>query len=187
VRAKAVHPGRRTERLVKKTVFELRPRQRASAARPVEDGTVTTTDPEDYVELGDGLCESLTSGYRFAVDRAYLNGLDTDLAQRLYSYPAKKKDNRSRFYEESVVRIGRRLGLVKTSPSAIRSSLEPACEILKRPSGSDRKAFLRSFAFDGERSAMKLVVETNREADAIDADRGREVIEELARRFKKTR
>jgi hypothetical protein len=126
VRNKAVHPGRRTERLVKKTVFKLRPRQRASAARPLEDGATIATDPEDYVELGDGLWESLRSGYRFAVDRTYLNRLDTDLAQRLYSYLAKK-DYRSRFYEESVVKIGHRLGLVKTSPSDIRSSLEPAC------------------------------------------------------------
>ena len=94
VRARAVHPGRRTERLVKRTVFKLRPRRRAA---PQLDGTArATTDPEDYVELGDGLWESLTSGYRFAVDRTYLNGLDTDLAQRLYSYLAKK-DYRSRF------------------------------------------------------------------------------------------
>jgi hypothetical protein len=185
VRVKAVYAGRRTERLVKKTMFKLRPRRHAAAAPPIEPGA-ETAEPEDYVELGDGPWESLTSGYRFAVDRTYLNGLDTDLLQRLYSYLARK-DHRSRFYEESVVKVARRLGLVKTSPSAIRSSLEPACEILKRPSGPDRKAFLRSFAFDGERSAMKLVVETNREADAIDADRGREVIEELARRFKKTR
>jgi hypothetical protein len=165
VKAKAAHPGRRTERLVKKTVFKLRPRRRPSATRPVDDATVTASEPGDYVELGDGLWESLTAGYRFAVDRTYLNGLDTDLAQRLYSYLAKK-DYRSRFYGESVLKIGRRLGLAKRSPSDIRSSLEPACQILKRPSGPERKVFLRSFTFDGARSALKLVVETNREVDA---------------------
>jgi len=129
----------------------------------------------------------LTSGYRFAVDRTYLNGLDTDLAQRLYSYLAKK-DYRSRFYEESIVKVGRRLGIAKTSPSDIKASLAPACEVLKRPNGPERKVFLRSFAFEGARSTMKLVVETNREVDAgreaaAGALRGREVIEDLARRF----
>ncbi len=185
VRARAVHPGRRTERLVKKTVFRLRPRRRSSLQIGVDAAAASV--PEDYVELGDGLWESLTSGYRFAVDRTYLNGLDTDLAQRLYSYLAKK-DYRSRFYEESVIKVGRRLGIAKTSPSDIRASLQPACEVLLRPSGPERKVFLRSFAFEGVRSAMKLVVETNREVDAgreaaAGAVRGREVIEELARRF----
>jgi len=79
VRARAVHPGRRTERLVKKTVFKLRPRQRPSAP-PADRDMPLAPDPEDYVELGGGFWESLTSGYRFAVDRAYLNGLDTELA-----------------------------------------------------------------------------------------------------------
>jgi hypothetical protein len=188
VRARAVHPGRRTERLVKKTVFKLRPRRRPTARAVVDDSAAAGAGPDDYVELGDGLWESLTSGYRFAVDRTYLNALDTDLAQRLYSYLAKK-DYRSRFYEESVIKVGRRLGLAKRSPSDIRSSLEPACEILKRPNGTERKAFLRSYAFAGTRSAMKLVIETNREVDAdretaAAAVRGREVIEEFARRLR---
>jgi hypothetical protein len=186
VRIKAVHPGRRTERLVKKTMFKLRPRPHSAGPAPAAHGAAITTEPEDYVELGDGLWESLMSGYRFAVDRTYLNRLDTDLAQRLYSYLAKK-DHRSRFYEESVVKVARRLGLAKTSPSAIRASLEPACEELKRPSGPENKAFLRSFEFAGERSAMKLVVETNRESDVLDLDHGREVIEELTRRFRSPR
>jgi hypothetical protein len=64
-------------------------------------------EPEDYVELGDGLWRSLTSGYRFAVDRTYLNSLPTETAQRLYSY-FTKKDYKSRFYEERVVGLGRR-------------------------------------------------------------------------------
>jgi len=36
---------------------------------PPVDDTASVSVHEDYVELGDGLWESLTSGYRFAVDR----------------------------------------------------------------------------------------------------------------------
>ena len=188
VTAKAVHPGRRTERLVKKCVFKLRPARRAICSAPpaTRQHPPEQLEPEDYVELGDGLWASLTSGYRFAVDRPYLNSLPTETAQRLYSYLAKK-DYKSRFYEERVVNIGRRLGLAKTSPSDIRASLEPACEVLLRPIGAGRKAFLRSFTFEGARALMKLVVETNREQDVDDAcavaARGRQVVEELRRRL----
>jgi hypothetical protein len=186
VTAKAVHPGRRTERLVKKSVFKLRLSRRATcSAPPATQQPAEQLEPEDYVELGDGLWTSLTSGYRFAVDRPYLNSLPTETAQRLYGYLAKK-DYKSRFYEERVVNIGRRLGLAKTSPSDIRSSLEPACQVLLQPLGTGRKAFLRCFTFEGKRGQMKLVVETNREQDVDDtralAERGRQVIDEIRRR-----
>jgi hypothetical protein len=125
-----------------------------------------SAESENYVELGDGLWLSLTSGYRFAVDRPYLNALPTETAQRLYSYLAKK-DYKSRFYEERVVSIGRRLGLSKTIPADIRASLEPACKALQQPLGSDRKVFLRDFLFQGSRGDMKLLVETNRERDLM--------------------
>jgi hypothetical protein len=167
------------------------PREPSAAVSPGQaPPRVEQLEPEDYVELGDGLWSSLTSGYRFAVDRPYLNSLPTETAQRLYSYLAKK-DYKSRFYEERVVNIGRRLGLAKTSPSDIRASLEPACEVLLRPIGAGRKAFLRSFAFEGARAHMKLVVETNREQDVDDAcavaARGRQVVEELRRRLNNRR
>jgi len=89
---------------------------------------------------------------------------------------------------ESVVKVGRRLGVAETAPSGTRASLEPACEILRRPSGPDGKLSLRDFAFEGARSAKKLVVETHREVDAdreavAGVERAREVIDELARRF----
>jgi len=133
-----------------------------------------------------GLWRSLTSGYRFAVDRTYLNSLPTETAQRLYSY-FTKKDYKSRFYEERVVGLGRRLGLAKTAPSDIRASLEPACEALLQPIGAERKAFLRAFSFEGTRAQMKLVIETSREQDVDDAcavaERGRQVVEELRKRL----
>jgi YgiT-type zinc finger domain-containing protein len=106
--ARMVHPGRLTERLVKKTRFRLRARPTAAAAAPT--GVAGEVEPGDFVELGDALWRSLTSGYRFAVDRAYLNALPTELAQRLYSY-LSKKDRASRFYEERVISLGRHLGL----------------------------------------------------------------------------
>jgi hypothetical protein len=200
VTVKSVHPGRRTERLVKKSVFKLGGPGRARAPRrdAGEDGPASAVipnypqqetlgdalEPEDYVELGDGLWRSLTAGYRFAVDRMYLNGLPTETALRLYSYLAKK-DYKSRFYEERVVGLGRRLGLAKTAPSDIRASLEPACEALLQPLGAERKAFLRAFSFEGTRAQMKLCVETNREQDegCPTAERGREVVDELRKRF----
>jgi len=204
-----VHPGRRTERLVKKSVFKLHLSERARDARaPRQDlgadsvasaGTSCAVhqqrlgdaiEPEDYVELGDGLWRSLTSGYRFAVDRTYLNSLPTETAQRLYSY-FTKKDYKSRFYEERVVGLGRRLGLAKAAPSDIRASLEPACEVLLQPIGAERKAFLRAFSFEGARAQMKLVIETNREQDVDNAgaiaERGRQVVEELRKRLSNRR
>lgn len=181
ITAKSVHPGRRTERLVKKSVFKLGATERVRGKRRQGVGAVIAVpavssaevqrerlddaiEPEDYVELGDGLWRSLTSGYRFAVDRAYLNNLPTETAQRLYSY-LTKKDYKSRFYEERVVGLGRRFGLAKTAPSDIRATLEPACEMLLKPIGTEGKAFLRAFSFEGVRAQMKLVVETNREQD----------------------
>jgi hypothetical protein len=87
---------------VKKSAFRLRASDSARGARPprqdlgagseVSAGTSSAVqqqrlgdaiEPEDYVELGDGLWRSLTSGYRFAVDRTYLNSLPTETAQRL--------------------------------------------------------------------------------------------------------
>jgi hypothetical protein len=190
VTSKSVHPGRRTERLVKKSVFNLKPLRppshctgtvsysikisaiasssTCSSAAP-RDPPSNAPDLENYVELGDGLWLSLTSGYRFAVDRPYLNSLPTEMAQRLYSYLAKK-DYKSRFYGERVVSIGRRLGLSKTIPSDIRASLEPACKALRQPVGTDRKAFLREYTFEGTRGELKLLVETNREQDVVSED-----------------
>jgi hypothetical protein len=183
--SKRVTPGRRTERLVKKSVFKATreddspppsslalPGMDALAAPPVSGSPSTSTsegtsDPENYVELGDGLWLSLTAGYRFPVDREYLNDLPNELTQRLYSY-LTKKDSRSAQYEENVISLGRRLGLSKSAPSDIRDSLEPALVILETPRGAHGKVFLRSYRFVGQRSAMKLVVVTNREADVAE-------------------
>jgi len=176
--AKGVTPGRRTERLVKKSVFKAT-REDDTPPRslplpgmdppPPSVSTVTapsepTSDPENYVELGDGLWLSLTAGYRFPVDREYLNDLPNELTQRLYSY-LTKKDSRSPQYEENIISLGRRLGLTKTAPAHIRESLEPALAVLATPRGAHGKVFLRSHRFVGQRSATKLVVVTNREAD----------------------
>lgn len=180
ITSKRVTPGRRTERLVKKSVFK--------ATREDDDSIPTSLtlagiepppppaaassgprhEPENYVELGDGLWLSLTSGYRFPVDREYLNDLPNELTQRLYSY-LTKKDGARADYEENVVSLGRRLGLSKTNPSDIRDSLEPALDVLATPRGSTRKVFLLSHRFVGQRSEMKLIATTNREVDVQDA------------------
>ena len=185
VTSKRVTPGRRTERLVKKSVFKATreddtPASRslafagvklpAAPAAPASGPEVVPTpgpppnELDNYVELGDGLWLSLTSGYRFPVDREYLNDLPNELTQRLYSY-LTKKDSRSPAYQENVVSLGRRIGLSKTAPSDIRDSLDPALTILETPRGPSGKVFLRSHRYLGQRSEMKLFVLTNREAD----------------------
>jgi hypothetical protein len=178
ITSKRVTPGRRTERLVKKSVFKATrdddappPRSLTLAGLELPEfpdappaPPAAPQEPENFVELGDGLWLSLTSGYRFPVDREYLNDLPNELTQRVYSY-LTKKDGASQRYEENIVSLGRRLGLSKTTPSDIRDSLEPALAVLATPRGPARKVFLLSHAFVGQRAEMKLVAVTNREAD----------------------
>lgn len=181
---KGIYPGRRTERLVKKSAFKSKrgqmPGERtdglanalvplAGVLPPLASGVQVVQghpppDPEEYVELGDGLWNSLVHGYRFPVDREYLNRLPTETVQRLYVY-LSKKDRDSAFYEERIILLGRKLGLAKLAPSHILEVLKPACSVLLTPLAPDGKHFLRSFEFTGERADTILKVETNREED----------------------
>jgi hypothetical protein len=179
ISAKRVTPGRRTERLVKKSVFKATredpsPSLTLPGVEPAPVGKVVSTpnidgtaDPENYVELGDGLWASLTAGYRFGIDREYLNDLPTELSQRLYSYLAKK--DRSGRWEENLIGLGRRLGLSKLAPAHIREAVEPALVLLETPCGPTGKVFVRSHQFLGQRSATKLIVVTNGEAEVAAA------------------
>jgi hypothetical protein len=85
--------------------------------------------PRSWVKLSDRVFESLRSKYFYPVDLDYTVALRSPLAQRLYLYLTKK--DRQGQYVEGLKHIAKKLGLAKTSPSAILDSLGPALELLK--------------------------------------------------------
>jgi hypothetical protein len=89
----------------------------------------TDGHPRSWVKLSDLVFESLRSKYFYPVDLDYTVALKSPLAQRLYLYLTKK--DRQGQYVEGLKHIARKLGLAKTSPSAILDSLGPALELLK--------------------------------------------------------
>jgi len=192
ITSKRVHPGRRTERLIKKSVFKATREESQPVTMPFPGipapeqkmgalGAEADAEPENYVELGDGIWLSLKAGYRFTVDRDYLNRLGDETTQRLYTYLAKK-DRDSPFYNEHVVNVGRRLGLAKTRPSAITAILRRTCEHLQTPLEPDGKAFLKWFDFKGKGKEQMLFLETSCPGDVGALEQqARERAEQLAR------
>jgi hypothetical protein len=85
--------------------------------------------PRSWVKLSDSVFESLRSKYFYPVDLDYTVALRSPLAQRLYLYLTKK--DRQGQYVEGLKHIAKKLGLAKTSPSAILASLGPALDQLK--------------------------------------------------------
>ncbi len=98
-----------------------------------EDERLTQDDgngrPRSWVKLSDLVFESLRGRYYYPVDLDYTVALKSPLAQRLYLYLTKK--DRHGQYVEGLKHIARKLGLAKTSPSAILDSLGPALDLLK--------------------------------------------------------
>jgi hypothetical protein len=85
--------------------------------------------------------------------------LRSPLAQRLYLYLTKK--DRQGLYVEGLKHIGKKLGLAKTSPSAILDSLGPALELLRtdflvstRYGQVTRKRFVEAWEVAPERGQL---------------------------------
>jgi predicted nucleotidyltransferase len=156
-KVRSQHPGVRRIRLIVGSSFRPESRCQSDAATLL----LSFAHQEQYVELGAELFESLKEQYRVLVDLDYINALPTDTARRLYSYLTKRDgkegDARSE-YSENLVSLAKKLPLAKTSPSAIRDTLEPALAVLSRPLEGSRKQFLTGFRFDGARAETKLTV-----------------------------
>ncbi len=133
------------------------------AAIHFEDERLTQDDgngqPRSWVKLSDLVFESLRGRYYYPVDLDYTVALKSPLAQRLYLYLTKK--DRHGQYVEGLKHIARKLGLAKTSPSAIMDSLGPALNLLKSelqvvtPEGRALpKRFLESWELCRERGQL---------------------------------
>lgn len=170
---RAAHPGIHIEHLV--TDFQFRPSPRDKAAKvPAQ----LAFNYAEFVELGAGLWSNLQAGYKILVDLHYLNHLPTDTAKRLYDYLTKRdgKDETPRMaYTENLQMLGAKLPLTKTSPSAIRSHLQPALEVLKTPLAPTGKRFLSDYKFEGSRSESRLTVYFARAASSSIRDSVRQL------------
>jgi hypothetical protein len=151
--------------------------------------------PRSWVKLSDLVFESLRSKYFYPADLDYTVALRSPLAQRLYLYLTKK--DRQGQYVERLKHMAKKLGLAKTSPSAILDSLGPALELLKAdlqvtaPHGQvirkrfveawevtrePRQLLVRFYAGDTQRErARQFFADVHRQLELTDARRPTQV------------
>ena len=138
-RVGSIFPGLRTVKLVDKIALAPVSRHRSSAQE--EDLGLSAS----FIDLGEELFEHIKNGGAIPADLSYMNKLGTPVSQRFYTYMEKRSYGKDS-YHERLVKLAERMPLEKRAPSAIRTSLEPACKRLMTR-GPDGKRLLSGYKF----------------------------------------